>query len=242
MGRLFSAMASVAAVLLLAACSGPGPCYPSQPPLGPRPTAAPNPGPADAPDGETPEQAVRRFFPEVLSEELAAWHPEHLFDGARPGKALPISRDYDSLAQWVLPNDSAAVRGKLFPAMWPLAMKKRTFLATIVNDRETLCEYRVRRDGRRWERCESVMREGEVWQLDQALADLRDALGDDATVRVAVFVPSGYVFAVGRSRGQELAALVGYAVGPGVDVEADLEWPESPKVLTPAQLRGLLTP
>jgi hypothetical protein len=126
--------------------------------------------------------------------------------------------------------------------MWPLEMKKWAFTATIVNDKGTLCEYQVRRDGRRWARGDSVMREGEVWQLDQALANLRAALGNDATVRVAVFVPSGYVFAVGRSRGRELAALVDYAVGPGVDVAADLEWPESRPVFTPAQLRELLAP
>jgi len=95
--RWFLMACCLPAILLavpLGGCSDP----PNNPPLGPRPTTPPNPGPVAAPDGETPQQAVERLFPIAYRHYLKHARPRRLLEGAKPGPIVPITADYPNAA------------------------------------------------------------------------------------------------------------------------------------------------
>lgn len=133
-------------VLLLAPVSLSACGKPHNPPLGPKPTAPLNAGPATASNGETPEQAAVRLFPSARADlESRGVSPQRL-EEAGPGPVVPVSADYPSgaaLAQWVLPDDAKSVSGNMFTAMWPSAMAKDIFVVPIVDRSRSVGQFIV---------------------------------------------------------------------------------------------------
>lgn len=71
--------------------------------------------------------------------------------------------------------------------------------------------------------------------------EFKTPLGPETEVRPAVYVPSGFVFAVADNDGRQAAALLGHSwMGPGIG-DLDLAvMPPLGSVLTPAELEDLL--
>jgi len=204
-------------VVALAACD----TRPTNPPLGPRPTASPNPGPGVAGDGETPAHAARRLFRQTFRDRPS--YPASLaIVGSSPGPPVPVSQDYPDapLTQWVLPNDATAVKGNMFGAMWPTAMKQESFLVPMVKDGRVVGEFSVTLgDDGRWEAGAPEL--GSLFYSEQRTSLLEQKLGPGTEVRIVVFLPSGFAFAVGDNRGREAAVFLGEQdYGPGITHES----------------------
>jgi len=228
--------------LLLAACG-----TPSNPPLSPKPTTPPNAGPVTAPDGETPEQAAIRLFPAARARELALGaSPQELSD-ARPGRPVPVARDYRSeasVARWVLPDDERAVSGDMFAAMWPIAMARDAFVVPFARDGRVIGLYGVELHGDSWAYARSAsssLHTSVLCTLQTATEKLTRVLGEGTEVRPVVFAPSGIAFAVGDNQGREAAVVLGYTnLGPGIDAFNGPNWPPPGRLFTPEQLKTLL--
>lgn len=243
-------LACLVAMPLLSGCfpTG-GPC--TNPSLGPRPTATPNPGPGLAADGETPQQAAVRLFA-VAQKTALRWGVSNrrqrlLFEASKPGEPVPICVEYGStLAQWVLPNEVETVTGDMFAAMWPLAMEKDCFWVPMIVDGEIINEYGIHLDKQgRWVTTTDgwigPTPGGLTRALQLASETLTGVLGPGTEVRPVVFVPSGNVFAVGDHDGRQAAMLIDWVrSGPGIrDIRYLHGSPDVGVVYTPAKLKRL---
>jgi hypothetical protein len=222
-------------------------CGYHNPPLGPKPTKPPAAGPRPAPDGETPEQAAIRLFPQARAHELELGTLPRELRGARPGEPVPVARDYregESIAQWVLPGGSQAVSDDMFAAMWPIAKTDDFFYVPFVKDGRSIGQFSVFLRGDSWTYgppTSSSLHAGPVCDLQTAIDKLRRQLGPQTAVRPVIFAPSGLTFAVGDNQGREAAVLLGHSwMGPGIGNFDQTKVPPVGTLLAPEQLKQLL--
>jgi len=194
--------------------------------------------------GETPQAAVERLWPD-MQELMAEVLGDEAIAGAAPGSPVLASGLYAMseplLVQWVLADDAQAVGGDLFAAMCPTPVDDSSFLVSVEGDEGTLAEFLIERDsGGRWQIAEMGKGSGQVRALAAATRTLRRALGEDAGIRSALFLPSGLAFAVGSGEaGQAAVYLTFVDHGEGVG-SFDRRLPRNGQLFTPEQLETLL--
>lgn len=207
-------------------------------------------------DGETYQQAARRFFPEQY--ELLLNHPDLAnpedAEGAIMGPPQAFCGDYQyprlNLAKWALPDARESTTTGMFEAMRPARMSDRHYVVPMMKEGRSVAEFDVWLDDTghwvvsfgvedaNWQRVPG----GEIYNAEQAAEKLRRVLGAAAEVRTAVFLPSGWIFMVGRNGSREAAVQLGFVnAGPGVGV-LDKRMPEEGQLFTTSELYELLAP
>ncbi len=202
----------------------------------------------DIPRDETPAQAAKRLFEDSYDTAMMVLGNSQLLKGAAPGSPVAVSRDYrgdePALARWVLANRSF-VSNHMFSAMRSIAMSTSAYVVPVVSSGRVIGQFDLHRDQDGYWATDGIQPDplpgGELLDLQNATSALHRSLGNEAKVRVAVFLPSGLMFAVGDAKGREAAVLLEPVSGPGV-TGFDKPQPKQNAVLTPSELKTLLAP
>jgi len=202
--------------------------------------------------GETPKQGAVRLFEEARAEDMAGtFHPEILRE-EEVGEPQVMTLEYypgEYVAQWILPNDIASVTSNMFEAMRPMMVSPSFYLVPIMYRGRCVDEFRMGLDeDGRWAPAVGLIdltdpdAGGQLADIEQATAKLRNHLGEATEVRAAMFLPSGLMFNVGRNGDREAAVYITFSNdGPGVG-RFDKYLPETGRLFTPAELEDLLSP
>lgn len=202
-----------------------------------------------AKNGETAARAARRLFPEEYALTMEITERPQVLKGATVGVPRAVNRDYHRpgpiLASWIMPRDATSAETGMFRAMRPAQMSDSVFIVPMVKKGRSVCEFTIELDAGRWSGGSGLtdpLPGGEVHDVEKATDELRRSLGKGTEVRLAIFLPSGLVFAVGRNSEREAAVYLTFNnAGPGVG-SFDKYLPETGRLFTPAQLAKLLTP
>ena len=205
--------------------------------------------PVTAVDGETIEQAVPRIFAELAESAISQGQDLFIFgEGATAGPPVELAEGFidgqDMIpASWLVPDDCRSTFQGMFDAMVPAAPSRERFLASIERDGHSVAEFWVALDSQgHWEWRGSALQPGRVREIEDASALLAKTLGGETEVRIAIFLPSGAICAVGRSGSREAAVWLSAADdGPGVDGFDDY-LPQRGTLYQPDELAELLTP
>jgi hypothetical protein len=200
----------------------------------------------NAVDGETPEAAAHRLYAEKFDYRRADLTSPETFAGATAGVPRAVVAGYHPglvPAPWVLSNDRNSVRTGMFKAMYAGKMSDVLFVVPIMKQGSCVGQFDMGLDDTgHWSEGGILWEPGFISWADQADETLRGVLGSGTTVRIAVFLPSGLVFAVGNNRDREAAVyLTLFDYGPGLKGFHE-RLPETGRLYTPAELASLLTP
>lgn len=198
------------------------------------------------PPGETPEQAAVRLFPVAYKDHMDNTGYPQVLKGATGGPPYPVAENYIHPelipASWVIDYDPKVQRG-LFERMRALETSDATFLVPMMKDGLTVDEFQIFRDDMgEWSSHlgpADPLPGGRIHKVEEARTSLQGELGQAAEVRVAVFLPTGLVFAVGRHGVREAAVYLTYAEdGPGHTAK-NVFPPEPGRLFTSAELPAL---
>ena len=145
----------------------------------------------------------------------------------------------------MLPDELKNVRGGMFAAMRPARLRSDVFMVPLMKDGHAGDEYSISLYEGEWNSFggPSAIPGGSAREIEDATAKLKETLGSATDVRVAVFLPSGWVFAVGNNDGQEAAVYLNWWTGDGVTgVVGRTLYPYDGQLFTPEQLYEYLTP
>lgn len=197
--------------------------------------------------GMTADEAAVRLFATAY-----AFHMEHtaypgVLEGAGVGQAQPATRDYGLpgpiLASWIIDYDPLAARS-LFEQMRPLEMSEVLYIVPMVKDGRSADEFDLFLDERgEWRTSWGPLDPlpgGSIHNIEEATANLKGDLGQEAEVRVTLFLPTGLVFAVGRQKDREEAVYLSFVTDGIGHTAKDVRLPDVGQVFTSDQLRALL--
>jgi hypothetical protein len=196
---------------------------------------------------EAPHAGAARLFQEALDGALSGTESPAVLDGARVGDPRPVSRDYGfpggAPSAWVVEDADAAKTADLFGSMTPAELRDDFYIVPMVTARGPVCEFDMCLEHGEWE-LGSVLCDplpgGQIHDVEDAQARLREHLGEDVEVRTVVFIPSGLVFVVGRSGSSTAAVYLTFADhGAGVEGIAG-ELPQTGSLYTIDQLKDLI--
>jgi hypothetical protein len=208
--------------------------------------SASNKASAASVDGETPEKAALRILAR-LSDNVPDNARLERIAGATVGPLQSAPAGYLDLQVWSTPwvldyNETTAA--DLFAAMRPGWPSDSTYFVSLVKGGSELARLSIALDlTGRWvfSHFSDSYFDTNAY-AEEATATLTETLGASAEVRIALFLPMGWVFAVGRHGEREAAVyLKSVSWGPGIDYVADPQNP--PRVrqfFTLDQLRALL--
>jgi len=207
--------------------------------------------PARPVGGESPSDAGRRLFETARVEALPGTHDPDILADATTGAARPLLADYGPprapLAGWVISDDVVSARQGMFRAMKPAKLSDKMYMVPVLHQGRAVTDFELHlsNDGV-WSTDSLDLTEldagGRIPDEEEAVAKLHATLGPSAEVRTALLLPSGLVFAVGRSGEREAAVYLDVTTeGPGV-VGFHKPLPETGALYTPEALATLLDP
>jgi len=199
-------------------------------------------------DGETVAKAALRLFAEEAKQKIADGQDLNLFQGTTPGPPQPLAEDFidgqDLVpASWIVPDDVRSATSGMFAVMRPARMSDSHFLVSIDKDGRSVAEFGLTLDDSgRWMWDGVLLEPGRLRRIEDATAVLEATLGPGTEVRIAIFLPSGAICAVGNNGGRETAVWLSSAeYGPGV-AGFHKVLPTRGTLYSPSELAALLTP
>jgi hypothetical protein len=200
-------------------------------------------------NGETLQSAANRLFKEAYKATTEATEEPEVVKDATVGKPRALSKDYyipgRILIGWIAYDDIKTAKTGLFKVMKPARLSDHNFIVPMVKDNHAVCEFdlHINREGN-WEYGTLIgpLPGGKIYDIEQATTRLKKELGQTSKVRVALLLPSGLVFAVGKNESKESAVYLACINGGDGYKGFHKVLPNTGQLCTADQLVELLTP